>query len=60
MMASRGVEIGVSILMPTIYLQGKQKVIDLAHKLLPYVGRLNLYIVNFTAVQLAINEKRPS
>lgn len=62
MMASRGVEIDCVYFDTPPYTssRAKQKVIDLAHKLLPYVGRLNLYIVNFTAVQLAINEKGPA
>ena len=40
--------------------RAKEKVIDLAKILAGYCGRLNVYIVPFTEIQLAINDKCPS
>ncbi len=39
--------------------RAKQKVIDLAKKLAPYAGPINLHIVNFTDIQLYIYDKCP-
>ena len=39
--------------------RAKQKVIDLAKKLTPYAGPINLHIVNFTDIQLYIYDKCP-
>ena len=39
--------------------RAKQKVIDLAQGISRYTGRMNLYVVNFTDIQLYIYEKCP-
>ena len=39
--------------------RAKQKVIDLAKEVAAYAGPINLHIVNFTDIQLAIYEKCP-
>jgi thiamine biosynthesis protein ThiI len=39
--------------------RAKQKVVDLAKKISLYTGRMNLYVVNFTDIQLYIYEKCP-
>lgn len=39
--------------------RAKQKVIDLAKIVAKYAGPINLHVVNFTDIQLAIYEKCP-
>jgi thiamine biosynthesis protein ThiI len=39
--------------------RAKQKVVDLAKKISRYTGRMKLYVVNFTDIQLYIYEKCP-
>lgn len=40
--------------------RAKEKVLDLAKILAGYCGKLNVYVVPFTEIQLAINDKCPS
>ncbi|MGM9973872.1 MAG: tRNA uracil 4-sulfurtransferase ThiI [Clostridiaceae bacterium] len=59
LMARRGVELSCVYYHSHPYTseQAKQKVIDLAKILAGYTGRLKLYIVPFTEIQLAIMDK---
>lgn len=61
MIAKRGVEIDAVYFHSPPYTseRAKQKVIDLAEKVSLYCGKINLYVVNFTDIQMAINEKCP-
>lgn len=59
MMASRGVEVESIYFHTPPYTseRAKQKVIDLAKILTDYTGQMMLHIVDFTEIQLEINEK---
>ena len=61
MIAKRGVKIDAVYFHAPPYTseRAKQKVIDLAKKLTPYAGPINLHIVNFTDIQLYIYDKCP-
>lgn len=61
MVAKRGVEIDAVHFYSYPYTseRAKQKVLDLAQILADYCGRINVHIVPFTEIQLAINEKCP-
>lgn len=61
MMAKRGVLIDAIHFYSYPYTseRAKDKVIDLAKKLAEYCQKINLHIVPFTEIQLAINEKCP-
>ncbi len=61
MIAKRGVEIDAVYFHSPPYTseRAKQKVIDLAEKVSLYCGKINLYVVNFCDIQMAINEKCP-
>jgi len=61
MLAKRGVMLDAVYFHSPPYTseRAKQKVIDLAKKIGLYCGRINLYVVPFTDIQMAINEKCP-
>lgn len=61
MIAKRGVVIDAVYFHAPPYTseRAKQKVIDLAKEVAVYAGPINLHIVNFTDIQLAIYEKCP-
>lgn len=61
MVAKRGVKIDAVYFHAPPYTseRAKQKVIDLAHLVAQYSGPINLHVVPFTDVQLAIYEKCP-
>jgi thiamine biosynthesis protein ThiI len=61
MIAKRGVEIEAVHFYSYPYTseRAKEKVIDLAKILARYCGQINLHVVPFTDIQLAINEKCP-
>ncbi|HHX61156.1 MAG TPA: tRNA 4-thiouridine(8) synthase ThiI [Epulopiscium sp.] len=61
MIAKRGVELDAVYYHSPPYTseRAKQKVIDLAQKVSLYCGKINLYVVNFTDIQMSINEKCP-
>ena len=61
MVAKRGVELDAVHFYSYPYTseRAKQKVLDLAQLLTGYCGRINVHIVPFTEIQLAINEKCP-
>ena len=61
MIAKRGVSIDATYFHAQPYTSGraKQKVVDLAKLVAKYSGPINLHIVNFTDIQLAIYEKCP-
>lgn len=61
MISKRGVEIEAVYFHAPPYTseRAKQKVVDLAKKISKYTGPINLHIVNFTDIQLAIYEKCP-
>lgn len=61
MIAKRGVEIDAVYYHSPPYTseRAKQKVIDLAEKVSLYCGAINLHVVNFSDIQMAINEKCP-
>ena len=61
MICKRGVKLDASYFHAPPYTseRAKQKVIDLAKKLTPYAGPINLHIVNFTDIQLYIYDKCP-
>ena len=61
MIAKRGVVLEATYFHAPPYTseRAKQKVIDLAKKVARYSGRINLHIVNFTDVQLAIYDNCP-
>lgn len=61
MMAKRGVELTAVYFESPPYTsqRAKQKVIQLAEKLTPYVGTMSLHIVPFTDIQLAIYDQCP-
>lgn len=61
MIAKRGVVIDAVYFHAPPYTseRAKQKVIDLAKEVAAYAGPVNLHIVNFTDIQLAIYEKCP-
>lgn len=61
MVAKRGVELDAVHFYSYPYTseRAKQKVLDLAQLLAGYCGRINVHIVPFTEIQLAINEKCP-
>ena len=61
MIAKRGVQLDAVYFHSPPYTseRAKQKVIDLAQKVSLYCGRINLHVVNFTDIQMAINEKCP-
>lgn len=61
MIAKRGVQLDTVYFHSPPYTseRAKQKVIDLAKKVSLYCGRINLHVVNFTDIQMAINEKCP-
>ena len=60
MIAKRGVSIDATYFHAPPYTseRAKQKVVDLAKLVAKYSGPINLHIVNFTDIQLAIYEKR--
>ena len=61
MIAKRGVRIDATYFHAPPYTseRAKQKVVDLAKKVAKYAGPINLHVVNFTDIQLAIYEKCP-
>ena len=61
MICKRGVKLDATYVHAPPYTseRAKQKVIDLAKKLTPYAGPINLHIVNFTDIQLYIYDKCP-
>ena len=61
MIAKRGVAIDATYFHAPPYTseRAKQKVVDLAKLVAKYSGPINLHIVNFTDIQLAIYEKCP-
>ena len=61
MIAKRGVHIDATYFHAPPYTseRAKQKVIDLAKIVAKYAGPINLHVVNFTDIQLAIYEKCP-
>lgn len=61
MIAKRGVKIDATYFHAPPYTseRAKQKVIDLAKKIAKYTGPINLHVINFTDIQLAIYEKCP-
>ncbi len=61
MIAKRGVTIDAVYFHAPPYTseRAKQKVVDLAKEISRYCGPMNLYVVNFTDIQLAIYEKCP-
>ena len=61
MIAKRGVSIDATYFHAPPYTseRAKQKVVDLAKLVAKYSGPINLHIVNFTDIQLAIYEKCP-
>ena len=61
MVAKRGVQIEATYFHAPPYTseRAKQKVIDLAKIVAKYAGPINLHVVNFTDIQLAIYEKCP-
>ena len=61
MICQRGVKLDATYFHAPPYTseRAKQKVIDLAKKLTPYAGPINLHIVNFTDIQLYIYDKCP-
>ncbi len=61
MMAKRGLEISAIHFVSPPYTseRAKQKVIDLAHKMCSYCGRIKMYIVPFTEIQEAIRDECP-
>lgn len=61
MIAKRGVRIDATYFHAPPYTseRAKQKVIDLAKIVAKYAGPINLHVVNFTDIQLAIYEKCP-
>ena len=62
MIAKRGVALDAVYFHSPPYTseRAKQKVIDLAEKVSLYCGKINLYVVNFSEIQMAINEKCPA
>ena len=61
MIAKRGVKIDATYFHAPPYTseRAKQKVVDLAKLVAKYSGKINLNVVNFTNIQLAIYEKCP-
>ena len=61
MMAKRGVRIEAVYFHAPPYTseRAKQKVVDLAQIISEYTGPIQLHIINFTDIQLAIYEKCP-
>ncbi len=61
MVAKRGVELDAVHFYSYPYTseRAKQKVLDLAQLLADYCGKINVHVVPFTEIQLAINEKCP-
>ena len=61
MVSKRGVEIDAVYFHAPPYTseRAKQKVVDLAKKIARYTGPINLHVINFTDIQLAIYEKCP-
>jgi tRNA uracil 4-sulfurtransferase len=61
MIAKRGVSMAATYFHAPPYTseRAKQKVVDLAEKISKYTGKLNLYVVNFTDIQLYIYDKCP-
>jgi len=61
MIAKRGVTLDATYFHAPPYTseRAKQKVVDLAKQVAKYSGPINLHVVNFTDVQLAIYEKCP-
>ncbi len=61
MICKRGVKLDATYFHAPPYTseRAKQKVIDLAKKLTPYAGPINLHVVNFTDIQLYIYDKCP-
>ncbi len=61
MIAKRGVSMSATYFHAPPYTsdRAKQKVVDLANKISKYTGKMNLYVVNFTDIQLYIYDKCP-
>ena len=61
MISKRGVRIDATYFHAPPYTseRAKQKVVDLAKQIAKYTGPINLHIVNFTDIQMAIYEKCP-
>ncbi len=61
MISKRGVAIDATYFHAPPYTseRAKQKVVDLAKEISAYTGPINLHVVNFTDIQLAIYEKCP-
>lgn len=61
MMAARGVELEAIYFHTYPYTsdRAKEKVLDLGRILCDYIGRLKLHVVDFTDIQLTLNEKVP-
>lgn len=61
MISRRGVSLSATYFHAPPYTseRAKQKVVDLAGKISKYTGKINLYVVNFTEIQLYIYDKCP-
>ncbi len=61
MMAKRGIEVSAVHFASPPYTsdRAKQKVITLGEKILPYTGRIRLFVVHFTELQELIRDKCP-
>ncbi len=61
MISKRGVKLEATYFHAPPYTseRAKQKVVDLAKYVSAYSGPMNLHVINFTDIQLAIYEKRP-
>lgn len=61
MISKRGVSIAATYFHAPPYTseRAKQKVVDLAEKIMEYTGPIKLFVVNFTDIQLYIYEKCP-
>ena len=61
MISKRGVSMSATYFHAPPYTsdRAKQKVVDLAEKIAQYTGKLNLYVVNFTDIQLYIYDQCP-
>jgi len=61
MISRRGVSLSATYFHAPPYTseRAKQKVVDLAGKISKYTGKINLYVINFTDIQLYIYDKCP-
>lgn len=61
MISKRGVSLAATYFHAPPYTseRAKQKVVDLADKISKYTGKINLYVINFTQIQLYIYDQCP-